>query len=67
MATRPFKIIIQNGQHVRVDLTDAEIADSQARTAAENAERQTRDARTAKQAAMMAYLEELYDNRNRAR
>lgn len=65
MATRPFKIVInEKGQHVRQDLTDAEIVDAQQRTAAENAERQARDARATKQAAMMAYLEQLYDSRN---
>lgn len=65
MSARPFKIMINaSGDYVRVDLTDAEIADAQQRTAIESAERQQRDARAAKQAAMMAYLEQLFDSRN---
>jgi hypothetical protein len=64
MSVRPFKIVIKDGRHVRVDLTDAEIADAQQRTAAENTERQAKDARALKMAAMMAYLEQLYDSRN---
>lgn len=66
MSTRPFKMVIINGEHVRQDLTDAEIADAQRRTAEEQAEQQARQARADKHSAMMAYLEQLYDNRDQA-
>lgn len=61
MSSRPFKIVIKDGQHIRQDLTDEEIADAQRRTAEEQAEKQARQAKADKHAAMMAYLEQLYD------
>ena len=57
MATRPFKIVIKDGQHVRQDLTDEEIADCQRRTDEENAQRQERD----REAARLKRREELID------
>jgi hypothetical protein len=65
MSTRPFKTILdENRQPVRVDLTDEEISDAAARTAAEQAEQQAKQTRADKQAAMLQWLEEQYDNRN---
>jgi hypothetical protein len=61
---RPFKTILKDGRPIRVDLTDEEISDAAARTAAEQAEQQAKQTRADKQAAMLQWLEEQYDNRN---
>lgn len=55
------------GERRTIELTDEEIADAQRRTAEEQTARQARQAAEDRRAAMMAYLEELYDNRLRPR
>lgn len=62
MSTRPFKIVIKNGQHVREDLTDEEIADAQRRTAEEQADQQARQIASDREAAIKAFVENLFDN-----
>jgi hypothetical protein len=64
---RPFKTILKDGRPIRVDPTDEEIAEAQQRTAAEQVERQARQAIEDKHTAMMAYLEQLYDSTTRIR
>jgi hypothetical protein len=57
MSARPFKTVLNDkGEQVRVDLTDAEIADAQQRTAAENAERAVRDLAIARATALQQFL-----------
>jgi hypothetical protein len=57
---RPFKITINDkGERVAVDLTDAEIADAQQRTAVEQAERAVRDLAVAREAALKSFLIQL--------
>jgi hypothetical protein len=55
--TRPFKITINDkGERVAVDLTDAEIADAQQRTAAEAVERQAKERIQNREAILKNYL-----------